>query len=106
MTRICDINNRIDGHMILSDVEVSIDGVFLPFDERMYINPSKFKRLGIRKIKWMISDNPGYQFWLCVTYYNRVNGASYINILKIHINLTMKQQLILEIKLYHISTII
>jgi hypothetical protein len=47
MTRIKDINNRIEGHMILSDVEVSTDGVILPFNQHMNINPSKYKRLGI-----------------------------------------------------------
>jgi hypothetical protein len=51
MTRTADINNRIEGHMLLSNGEVSTDGITLPFDEGMNMNMSKFKRLGIRKIK-------------------------------------------------------
>jgi hypothetical protein len=37
--------------MLLSDVEVSTDGITLGFDERMNMNMSKYKKLGIRKIK-------------------------------------------------------
>jgi hypothetical protein len=48
MNRTNDINNRIEGHLILSHGEVSTDGITLVFDERMNMNPSKFKRLGIR----------------------------------------------------------
>jgi hypothetical protein len=72
MTRINDINNRIDGHRILSDGEISTDGIKLGFDERMNTNSSKFKRLGIRKIKCEIAENPGYPFWIVVNYYNKV----------------------------------
>jgi hypothetical protein len=53
MTRISDINNRIEGHILLSDVEVSTDCLMLPLEERM--NMSKYKGLGIRKIKCIIS---------------------------------------------------
>jgi hypothetical protein len=88
MIRASDINNRIEGHMILFNVEVSTDGIILPFDEHMNINQSQYKRFGFRKIKCVISDNHGYPIWICITYYNRVNGASYINIRNIHINLT------------------
>jgi hypothetical protein len=49
MRRINDDNNRIEGYMILSDAEVSTDGVMLSFDERMNMNMSKYKRLGIKK---------------------------------------------------------
>jgi hypothetical protein len=66
MTRFGDINNRIEGHRILSDVEVSIDGAILPLDECMNMNQGKYKRLGIRKIKFMISDNPGYPFLITI----------------------------------------
>jgi hypothetical protein len=51
MIRINDVNNSIECHMILSDVEIKIDGFSLGFDERMNVNPSKYKRLTIRKIK-------------------------------------------------------
>jgi hypothetical protein len=88
LTRISDINNRIEGHLILFDVEVSTDGVILPFDEPMNMNQSKYKRLGIRKIKCTQSEDPGYLFWLCVTFYHRVIGGSYINIMNIYSNLT------------------
>jgi hypothetical protein len=88
MTRICNINNRNEGHMILSNGEVFTDGVILPFDERMNINPSKYKRLGIRKIKYTISDNPGYPFWIDVSYYKRVNVASIIGICNFRFNIT------------------
>jgi hypothetical protein len=37
--------------MILSNGEITTDGFTLGFDERMNTNLSKFKRLGIRKIK-------------------------------------------------------
>jgi hypothetical protein len=40
------------------------------------------------KLNCMISDNPRYQFWISITYYNRINGASNQNITHIHINLT------------------
>jgi hypothetical protein len=62
MIRISDINNRIESHVILSDVDVSIDGIIFRFDEHMNINPSKFKRLGLRQRKYLISDKPGYPF--------------------------------------------
>jgi hypothetical protein len=35
MTRINDVNNRIEGHMILSNNERTINGFTLGFDERM-----------------------------------------------------------------------
>jgi hypothetical protein len=41
MTRVSDINNRIESHMILSDVDVTTNGIILPFDERMNLNPSE-----------------------------------------------------------------
>jgi hypothetical protein len=50
--------------MIYFNVEVSINCVILPFEERMNINPSKYKRMDLRKRKGMISDNPGYPFWI------------------------------------------
>jgi hypothetical protein len=56
----------------------------------MNINGGKYKRLYLRKIECMISDNPCYLFWLCVTYYNRVNGSNYIGIPNIHNNLTIE----------------
>jgi hypothetical protein len=43
MARISDINNRIEGHMLLSDVEVSTDDTILPFDKGMDINPRNIK---------------------------------------------------------------
>jgi hypothetical protein len=64
MLRTADINNRIEGHLILSNSEITIDGITLLFDERMNMNMSGFKRLGIRKIKCELSDNPGYPFYI------------------------------------------
>jgi hypothetical protein len=90
MTRTSDINNRIQRHMVLSDIEISTNGFMLPFDNIMHWNLSKFKRLGKRKIKYVISDNPDCPFLIDVTYYNRVNDASYINIRNIRINLTFE----------------
>jgi hypothetical protein len=78
MTRINDVNNRIEGHMILSNGEVSTDGIILGFDGRLNLNPSKYKRLGIRKIKCMLSDNPGYPFELDITYYDKSTCGSYM----------------------------
>jgi hypothetical protein len=71
MTRISDVTNRIEGHMILSDVEITTDGFTLGFDECMNMNRNKFNRLGIRKIKCEMVEDPGYPFWLHVTYYNQ-----------------------------------
>jgi hypothetical protein len=59
----------------------------------MNMNQSNFKRLGIRQIKCAMVDVPGYPFWLCVTYYNRVNGENRINITNIRINLTIETTL-------------
>jgi hypothetical protein len=67
MTRISDINNPIESHVILSNVEVSTDGIILPFDESMNINPSKYKRLGLRKIKFMIDDNQDQHYLASLT---------------------------------------
>jgi hypothetical protein len=83
-----DINNRIEGHMILSNGEISTDGITLGFNEHMNINPSKYKRLGIRKINYILVDDPGYPFWLYVTFYNVINGVKNISTTNIHINLT------------------
>jgi hypothetical protein len=33
-------------------------------------------------------EDPGHPFWLCVTYYNRVNSENRYSITDIHINLT------------------
>jgi hypothetical protein len=62
MNRIADINNRIEGHMLLSNDEITTDGITLGFDERMNMNQSKYKRLGIRKIKCEMVEDPGYPF--------------------------------------------
>jgi hypothetical protein len=62
MMRTMDINNRIEGHMLLCDGEITTDGITLGFDERMNMNMSKFKRLGIRKIKCEMVEDPGYPF--------------------------------------------
>jgi hypothetical protein len=62
MTRISGINIRIKSYILLSDVEISTDGIILPFEESMTINPSKYKRLGLRKINCLISDKPDYPF--------------------------------------------
>jgi hypothetical protein len=67
---------------------VTTDSFTLGFGERMNLNQSKYKRLGLRKIKCEMVEDPGYPFWLCVTYYNRVNGNNYISITDIRINLT------------------
>jgi hypothetical protein len=64
MSRISEMNNRIDGHLILSDCEISTDGFTLGFDERMNMNQRKFKRLALRKIKCEMVEDPGYPFWL------------------------------------------
>jgi hypothetical protein len=76
MSRISDINNRIEGHTILSDIEVSNDGITLGFYERRNHNPSKFKTLAIRKIKCEITENSGYPFALEVMYFDRGSGGS------------------------------
>jgi hypothetical protein len=66
MTRRNDVNNRIKGHMILSNSVITTDGISLGFDDRMNTNPRKFKRLGIRKIKSGKSENPGYPFLMAI----------------------------------------
>jgi hypothetical protein len=91
MTRINDVNNRIEGHMILSDGEITTDGFTLGFDERMNMNPSKFTRIGIRKIKCELSENPGYPFALDIAYYDRSNGGSDMNLYCFHLNLTTQK---------------
>jgi hypothetical protein len=88
MARISDVNNRIEGHMILSNVEMPTQGFTLGFDERMNMNPSKFKRLGIRKIKCELSDNTCYPFALDIMYYDRSNGGNDMNFFNIRLNLT------------------
>jgi hypothetical protein len=88
MTRISDINNRIEGHRLLFDAEVSTNGLTLPSDERMNINMNEFKRLDIRKIKCELSDNPGYRFSMGVIWYHRSRDYSEIHFGKIEIGLT------------------
>jgi hypothetical protein len=88
MNRINDITNRIEGHMILSNGEVNTDGITLGFDERMNMNPSKYKRLGIRKIKCVLSDNPGYPFSMEVVWCDRSQGGSHMHMIRIKIGLT------------------
>jgi hypothetical protein len=80
MTRTSDINNRIEFHMILCDGEITTDRITLPFDERIHMNPSKCKRLGNRKIKCEMSENPGYPFALDIRYYDRSNGGTNMNL--------------------------
>jgi hypothetical protein len=60
MTRIIDVNNRIEGHSILSDFEITTYGFTLGFDEPRNMNPSKCKIIGIRKIKSEMVEDPGY----------------------------------------------
>jgi hypothetical protein len=91
MTRIKDINNRIDGHMILCDGEITTDGLTLGFDEHINMNPSKFKRLGMRKIKSELSENPGYPFGLDITCYDRSTGGNYMYFLRFRLNLTTQK---------------
>jgi hypothetical protein len=86
--RVSDIINRIEGHLILSNGEVSTDGITLDFDERMNINMSEYKRLGIRKIKCEIAENPGYPFAIEIMYYDRNSGGSNMNLFKFSLNLT------------------
>jgi hypothetical protein len=88
MTRIFDITYRIESQMILCNADVSTDCITLPFDEHMTINPRKYKRLGFRKIKCIMSENPGYPFWISLIYYNRINGGNYMYFADIKINLT------------------
>jgi hypothetical protein len=88
MTITYEMINRIDGHILLSDIEIFTDGTDVLFDQRMIINSSKFKKLGLRKIKCMIADNLSYPCWIHITYYNRINVGSYLNIKIIYINLT------------------
>jgi hypothetical protein len=54
----------------------------------MNANPSKLKRLGIRKIKCEMVENPGYPFSMDITWYDRSQGYSEIHIGHIKINLT------------------
>jgi hypothetical protein len=91
MLRTSDINNRIEGHIILSDIEVSTDGITLCFDEHLNLNPSKFQRLAIRKIKCEISENPGYPFAIEIIYYDRSSGDTNMNIFKFSLNLTTQK---------------
>jgi hypothetical protein len=91
MNRINDINNRIEDNMILSNGEITTDGFTLGFNERMNMNQSKFKRLGIRKIKCEIAENPGYPFALDITYYDRSNGGSDMNLYRFRLNLTTQK---------------
>jgi hypothetical protein len=51
MNRIANNNNRIEGHMLLFNAEVSTDGLTFSFDECMNINMCEFKRLAIKKDK-------------------------------------------------------
>jgi hypothetical protein len=88
MNRTNDINNRIEDHLILSNGEVSTNGITLGFDERMNMNPSKFKRLGIRKIKCEMVENPGYRFSMGIVWYDRSQGYSEMHFGHIKINLT------------------
>jgi hypothetical protein len=88
MTRITDVTTRIDGHMILSDVEITTDGFTLGFNEGMNMNPRKFKRLGIRKIKCEMVEDPGYPFALDIVYYDRSTGGSNMYFLNIRLNLS------------------
>jgi hypothetical protein len=74
--RIADINNRIEGHLILNNSEITTDGITLGFNKSMNMNPSHFKRLGIRKIKCEISENPGYLFYIEIVWYDRSQGVS------------------------------
>jgi hypothetical protein len=57
----------------------------------MTLNPSKFKRLGIRKIKCEMSENPVYPFSMGIIWYDRSQGYSEMNFGKIEINLTDKK---------------
>jgi hypothetical protein len=41
MASYCDINNRIEGHELLSDIEVSTDGINIPLDISMIQNFNK-----------------------------------------------------------------
>jgi hypothetical protein len=88
MNRIADINNIIEVHLLLSDVEITTDGFSLGFNECMNMNMSKYKRLAIRKIKCEMVEDPGYLFYLYVTYYNIVNGDNNLYITNIQINHT------------------
>jgi hypothetical protein len=65
--RTADINNRIEGHLILNNGEITTDGITLGFNESMNMNPSNFKRLGIRKIKCEMVEDPGYPFSIYIT---------------------------------------
>jgi hypothetical protein len=76
MLRTSDINNRIEGHVLLYDGEITAVGFTLGFYERMNMNLSKFKRLGIRKIKCEMSENPGYPFSMEFTSYDKSQGYS------------------------------
>jgi hypothetical protein len=76
MIRTADINNRIEGHLLLFDDEISTDCFTLGFDERMNMNPSKYKRLGIRKIKCEMAEDPGIPFALDIMYYDRSTCGS------------------------------
>jgi hypothetical protein len=57
----------------------------------MNINPSKFKRLGIRKIKCEMAENPGYPFALEIMYYDRSNGGTDMNLFRFNLNLTTQK---------------
>jgi hypothetical protein len=99
MNRTNDINNRIDGHLILSNGEVSTDGITLGFDERMNMNPRKLKRLGIRNIKCEIVDNPGYPSALEVMYYDRSSGGSNMNLFKFSLSLTTQKPIEIAVEI-------
>jgi hypothetical protein len=71
----------------------------LGYDVRVNMSQSKYKKLGIRNIKCLMVDDSGYPFWLCVTYYNRVNDSNNIYITNIKINLTTETTIEIENKI-------
>jgi hypothetical protein len=90
MARINDINNRIDGHLILSNSEITTDGLTLGFDERMNMNMSKYKRLGIRKIKCELVEDPGYPFALDIRFYDMSTGSLRLHLLNFSMNILVQ----------------
>jgi hypothetical protein len=62
MTIISEIYNNLDDYLLLSDFELSTDGIFILIDENMIINPSENKILCIRTIKCIMTDNPDFSF--------------------------------------------
>jgi hypothetical protein len=94
-----DITNRIETHLILSDVEVSPYGLRLGFNECMNINQRIYKRLAIRKIKCEISENPGYPFALDIVYYDRSTGGSHMYFLNFRLNLTTQKPIEIAVEI-------